>query len=566
MNYALFKSWTLVAASAALLVALAPTHAQACGGTFCDIGQGPTIMPVDQTGETIVFWIDESGPEPFTEAHIQIQYEGEAEEFAWIIPVTAVPEVLVGSQALFDNMLQGTVPTFVQRTDTVGDCNGGGFGFGCSADAAGDGGYWEPYAETGGNEDGGPDILDRGFAGAFEYVTLTGDSVDEVVTWLEMAGYAQDEDAPPILEEYLQEDFVFVAVKLRSGADVEEIHPLAIRYPGVEPCIPIRLTRIAAVDDMAIRAFFLGDARVAPTNWPHVVINHSRLDYANGAAGNYAQIVSLAIDEAGGRAFVTEYAGSDALVSTTGIHDPLWNSAAFAEIAATEVVYELAAQNLVACLNGCVFEHPLVESLLATFLPPPDGVDAHDFWECVSCYEGLIDPNAWDAAAFAAAFEERIAGPGQHALDMLSDADYLTRLYTVISPHEMIEDPLFHETSGLEEVDPTITSTQVFDCEGGPTFIQMPDRRDIALSDGGNMPGLNVPAAERIETIPLMGPPQIVVDNGPEIDAAIDEWNQSQLTGPTQTFCAVRRAPVEGVFAMFALFGIAWLHRSRRRD
>ena len=47
-----------------------------------------------------------------------------------------------------------------------------------------------------------------------------------------------------------------------------EIHPLAIRYPGIEPCIPIKLTRIAAVDDMAIRAFFLGDNRVAPTNWP----------------------------------------------------------------------------------------------------------------------------------------------------------------------------------------------------------------------------------------------------------------------------------------------------------
>jgi hypothetical protein len=226
-------------------------------------------------------------------------------------------------------------------------------------------------------------------------------------------------------------------------------------------------------------------------------------------------------------------------------------------------VHQLAAQNLVACLNGCVFEHPLVESLLATFLPPPDGVDAHDFWECVSCYEGLLDPNAWDPAAFAAAFEERIVGPGQHALDMLADAEYLTRLYTVISPHEMLEDPLFHETSGLDDVSTTINSTQVFDCEGGPTYIQMPDGRDIALSAAQNMPGLGLPAAERIETIPLMGPPQIEVDNGPEISAAIDEWNASQMTGPIP-YCSVRRGPVEGAFAMLALFGIAWLHRSRR--
>ena len=97
---------TLVAATA--LTLLTPKLAAACGGTFCDAG--PTVMPVDQTGESIVFWIDEGGAEPFTEAHIQIQYEGDAERFAWIVPVMEVPEVLVGSQALFDNMLAATVP------------------------------------------------------------------------------------------------------------------------------------------------------------------------------------------------------------------------------------------------------------------------------------------------------------------------------------------------------------------------------------------------------------------------------------------------------------------------
>ena len=59
--------------------------------------------------------------------------------------------------------------------------------------------------------------------------------MQEIVDWLEMAGYAQDADAPPILQEYLDDDFVFVAVKLRGGATVDENHPLAIRYPGIDP-------------------------------------------------------------------------------------------------------------------------------------------------------------------------------------------------------------------------------------------------------------------------------------------------------------------------------------------
>src|SRR5690606_24634371 len=262
------------------LLALAivhPREVEACGGTFCDAG--PQVMPVDQTGETIVFWIDETGPEPYTEAHIQIQYEGDAERFAWIIPVSVEPELLVGSQALFDNLLQATVPQFVVQRTTVGDC-GGGTGFGCAKDDAVELQSFssDEVGDGDGDGDDGPEILDRGFAGAFEYVTLTGDTVDEVVDWLDLAGYAQDPDAPPILDEYLQEGFVFVAVRLRSGVDVDEIHPLAIRYAGIEPRIPLRLTRTAAGADMAIPAMSSGHARRAPRHWPRVARNALRLD------------------------------------------------------------------------------------------------------------------------------------------------------------------------------------------------------------------------------------------------------------------------------------------------
>jgi hypothetical protein len=46
-----------------------PDRADACGGTFCD--SGPNAMPVDQTGENILFVIDGTT----VEAHIQIQYD-----------------------------------------------------------------------------------------------------------------------------------------------------------------------------------------------------------------------------------------------------------------------------------------------------------------------------------------------------------------------------------------------------------------------------------------------------------------------------------------------------------
>jgi Uncharacterized protein conserved in bacteria (DUF2330) len=564
------SSLILFALTVPLLVlsSLTPQSAQACGGFFCD--NGPTVMPVDQTGETIVFWVDESGSEPHTEAHIQIQYEGEAENFAWIIPVTSVPEVLVGSQQLFDNLLQATVPSFTVNTQSFGDCSGSA---GClfakndrGVEAVALGSSGADGGSEGDTGDGGPEILDRGFAGAFEYVTLTGDSVQEIVDWLDMAGYAQDPDAPPILEEYLQEGFAFVAVKLQAGAEVDEIHPLAIRYAGTEPCIPIRLTRIAAVDDMAIRALFLGEQRLAPMNWPHVVINHSRLDWVNGPALSYPGLVGAAIDEAGGRGFVTEYAGTSAIVSTSLLSEPTWNAGAFEGIEPVDVVDELGSQGLLDCAGGsCAGRHAQVEPLLRTYLPTPDGVEDHEFWSCLSCFVDQIDPVAWSAQpGFAAEFAERITEPGQHAIDILGDSSQLTRMYTLLSPHEMIEDPTFHVTDALSTVDNNIAATRFNDCEGGPSYFELPDGSTVALTDAGTMPNLDGnPAALRIERIPMMGPAQIEVDNAAKIDGLLDGWNDGQLDGPGPG-CTIEGLGARELFAMLGIFGIAWFNRRRR--
>jgi hypothetical protein len=566
---------TLAAGSAAGL-ALVPIAADACGGTFCDFG--PQVMPVDQSGENILFWIDDADGEPHTEAHIQIQYEGDPERFAWLVPVSQVPEVLVGSQALFDNMLAGTVPTISLNSRFDGDCGFGGVGFGCgmllvSQDAAADGGSGNAGTFGGDDEGGdGPEILDRGFAGAFEYVVLTGDNVAVIVDWLDAAGYAQDDDAPPILQEYLDDDFKFVAFKLRGGVGVDEIHPLAIRYPGVEPCIPIRLTRIAATEDMAIRAFFLGHDRAVPQNWPHVELNLTKLNWLSGAAVDYLELISLAIDEAGGRAFVTEYAGTDAVISTGGIDGANWDGSAFVGLPPPEVVSALEDQDLLSCSDvdsgaGCEFYHPQVRPILQRYLPAPEGMDEEAFW--ADLYGNLedIDPVAWDTQpGFAAELEERIFVPGEHAIDMLVDATYMTRMFTMISPHEMIEDPTFHETAMLGTVDNNITATRVFACGEGPDYMEFADGRTIALASGVYPDFADMPSAQRIERVPMVGPAQVEADNLAEIDEVIDAHNDDQLVGPSPWNCSISRLRPEAMLMMFALFGLAWFQRAPRRE
>ncbi len=553
-----------VLASAAILVPAA--EAEACGGTFCD-GGGPQVMPVDQRGENILFVRDGED----IEAHIQIQYEGETEDFAWIVPMMAVPEVSVGSEPLFRALLAATVPTFTISQRTDGDCGGGSGGLGCGAqsDALADAGFVDEEMDE---DTPGDPVVAKGTAGAFEYAVLDGETTEQVTAWLADNGYASDPEATPILDAYLQSGFVFVAFKLRGGAGVDEIHPVVLRYRGSEPCVPIRLTRIAAVDDMGIRAFFLGQHRVAPTNYRHVLINPIQIDWG-ALAANYDAVVTLAVDgdEASGHAFVTEYAGNTSVVPRNDVEPPGLDGAAFVGLRANAVVAELIRQHLLDCSitdelgnvlqdsgGPCTALHPLVGPLLEEFFPTPAWATPAEWWNDLDG-SNEHDTTDWPAEEFAARFEERIAGPAEHAADILDANVYLTRLYTTISPAEMTEDPTFHENPMLPPVSNQFSATVVSDCEG-PTHVELADGRVIQYDDAGLPPVFeDMPYALAVEQVPSSGAPMVLLDHAAAIDDELDAWNATQDGG-----CACRMVTLRS--DGLVLFGLVVLGaRARRR-
>lgn len=513
-----------------------PRVADACGGTFCDGG----ATPVAQTGETILFVMGEGS----TEAHIQIAYDPttDADQFAWVVPLLAVPEFSVGSQPLFDNLLAGTVPAYGFSTQ-FDDCNPG------DDDAGGDGNSPPDDGvkfDAGGAETGGPDVVLQETVGAFEITVLSGGTAMEVMEWLGANGYTQDPAAEPILGEYLEEGYLFAAFKLTNGADTSEIHPVVLRFENEEACVPIRLTRIAAQEDMEVRAFFLADARVVPQNYQHVLVNPLKLDWPNSAA-NYKEVITLAVDafEAEGKAFVTEFAGQSARVSVAGVFEPTWSSAAFADVGALDVVSELALQGLMIC-NGrgpggfCQETHPLLRGLMMSFLPPPEGVAVEEFWGCLSCWEADIDVAGWDPALFVAALEERIIAPGAHAVSVLSEYPYLTRMYTTISPVEMTEDPFFWANPDLEDVDLTNEiATQRVLCNDDRVWT-LPDGREVYVPAGESWPSFDdeMPYEQEVSRVPPAGAPMVLSDrreviaNLLAVHNCAHDWPTYPLCGP----------------------------------
>ena len=98
-------------ALAGLLVA---PRAKACGGFFCS-----QATPVNQAAEQIIF--SKNGDGTVT-AVVNIQYQGAAERFAWVLPVNGVPDVALSSSLAFSRLLNATSPSYNLTVQVEGQC------------------------------------------------------------------------------------------------------------------------------------------------------------------------------------------------------------------------------------------------------------------------------------------------------------------------------------------------------------------------------------------------------------------------------------------------------------
>jgi MYXO-CTERM domain-containing protein len=195
------------------------------------------------------------------------------------------------------------------------------------------------------------------------------------------------------------------------------------------------------------------------------------------------------------------------------------------------VVATLNSQGLADCQDefSCSWNHPLVYGLLLEFLPPPDGVDPAQFYPYLGDFAGQIDLDKWsDGAGFSAALKDRIIEPGVHAVDLLDTWPYLTRMYTTISPAEMMEDPIFHLNPDLDEV-PQLRQANNYILCNGDSVVTLPDEREVYVPGAGPWP--NIPNeewwSEEVQTIALKGAPMTLVNNTAAITKVLTEWNLS---------------------------------------
>lgn len=429
--------------------------------------------------------------------HVQIVYDGPAEEFSWLLPIPLSDlDISVGSDRLFSEAFRLTLPTYTLNVDFEASttCNST-FDVPCPVSGVptfDDGAVAEEEREV---------MVEEGTVGPFDFALLSSEQPGAVFDWLETNGYDQPDGSRDLINFYTV-DHQFVAIRLSKESETGDIRPLIIS--GLLPpeatsssCVPLQLTRIAAMEDMPIQVYIMGDSRAEPTNFFTVTLDDILVDWV-GCQGNpscyYDDHVSrfrsaIATPEVNRHAFLHEFVGSTSILDGA-------------------IEYDISEDDLKDVSDGREFlslliaagvtRTPLIDGIVNKYLPStaagvamfcssfPTLFDSTMPFLLDQCFSG---PVTVDSVMFAAELEKEVFAPAREAQDFVNGfmGKTLTRLYTEQGPDSMIKDPYFHFDPNGVDLSNNHTAVGVPVCSPGmetePTslLITIEDGRSIVV-------------------------------------------------------------------------------------
>ena len=507
-----------------LLFLVSPAAAFACGGLFCN-----AQTPVNQAAERILFSKTDDG----LEMHVQITYQGPPTEFGWLLPVPRDVEYGLSTDQLFTQLDNQFGPRFNLRTEIDDDCMFG----------PNQGSEPEVFASAGDDAGARDDadesvaVLSREAVGPYDLSVLLPTSVGALRDWLDSNGYQIPDAADATLSPYVEMGSAFIALKLLPAADSGDVQPLSLRFAGDIPAVPIVPTSVAANPDMGIIVHLLADARGVSTNYRHVSINEATIDWANRGS-NYPDVVSQAIDEAGGQAFVTDFAGAHEGVVSLDVID----ESALDEIRRIEPSDDGAWvwTEIEDILRRQLRQNDSDFARIARgVISVPETIDINEFLVRPRRFQGREDATLIDVDidALIARIETEINEVRIAIGDIFARNPYLTRLYSTMSPEEMTVDPVFAWNRDLDSQSNVYNAVRRVSCVlGRPDWDNAIIETESGLrfrERGGDNPNIivrqegetirrsNTPGASLIEVQMPAGQNRVVADNRVEISEAL---------------------------------------------
>lgn len=287
------RSKLTFAALSALTIAgtltLLEGDANACGGCF----HPPTEVPTVVTDHRMLLSVAKDQ----STLYDQIKYSGSPGSFAWVLPISGTVEVGLSSDIVFAS-LDGSTQTQIisppQNCPPPPQCGDRGFASGAAAPAA-DG------------ENGGVTVTKREVVGPYETVQLKATDPAALAKWLSTNGFAVPADVQPVIDQYVNEKFDFLALKLVPGKAVQDMRPVRVTTKGSNVVLPLRMVAAGTGPTVGIGLWIVAEGRYETQNFPSFTIPTADIawDWTQNKS-NYVELRAQKTTAGGGKAFEVE--------------------------------------------------------------------------------------------------------------------------------------------------------------------------------------------------------------------------------------------------------------------
>lgn len=288
-----------IAAFAAASVLAAPRPARACGGCF----HPPTQVTV-VTDHRMAFSVS---PQQ-TVLWDQIEYSGNPQDFAWVLPVMAGAQVQLSHDQFFAALDALSDPVI---TGPAPQCGGGGGGVGCMGTSSSNSGAAFNATAGGGS---GVQVVSQGVVGPYDTVTLHSTDPNALYDWLNVNSYVVPDSMRPVIDAYVAGGFDFLALRLAPGQGVQAMQPVRVVFPGASLTLPLRMVAAGAGANLGITLYVIGEGRYEAQNFPNATFDDSKLVWLHTQnISNYEPLAESIMQQGGGRTWLTEYSAGNGI-------------------------------------------------------------------------------------------------------------------------------------------------------------------------------------------------------------------------------------------------------------
>lgn len=194
----------------------------------------PSVQMYETEQKAVIFY--EDGIE---DLFVSISFNGTAEDFGWILPTPTEPEVVKSTDMLFENLDKMTSPELPAQTIGRG---------------------WNNAAMEKA-QDSGVQVLQTKKIEYYDISVLKADNDDALYNWLNDNGYRMPQAGKYIIDEYIENNWVFTAIKIdskrvgnsritnqfKSGHAV----PLRLTFKTDQAVFPMKISSIGGMEDDA---------------------------------------------------------------------------------------------------------------------------------------------------------------------------------------------------------------------------------------------------------------------------------------------------------------------------